>query len=134
VFGLFFLLGYQFSPRLADLGGRRFWRLPSRLRGAQRLGLSSHQHRAHLRQLGGPAPSGRPTQPAPRAGARGTYSRPALEGRRFDGHFDHRQMACSFTYTLRPSRSGRAPAHAADGLAALLDEGDISALNSGMGD
>lgn len=27
VFGLFWLLGYQFSPRLADIGGTRFWRM-----------------------------------------------------------------------------------------------------------
>ncbi len=27
VFGLVWLLGYQFSPRLADIGGVRFWRL-----------------------------------------------------------------------------------------------------------
>jgi len=27
VFGLFLLLGYQFSPRLTDLGDKRFWRL-----------------------------------------------------------------------------------------------------------
>lgn len=27
VFGLFHLLGYQFSPCLADLGGMRFWRI-----------------------------------------------------------------------------------------------------------
>lgn len=27
VFGLFRLLGYRFSPRLADIGGTRFWRL-----------------------------------------------------------------------------------------------------------
>jgi TnpA family transposase len=26
VFGLFWLLGYQFSPRLADIGKARFWR------------------------------------------------------------------------------------------------------------
>ena len=30
VFGLFFLLGYQFSPRLADLGEARFWRIDPR--------------------------------------------------------------------------------------------------------
>ena len=29
VFGLFRLLGYRFSPRLADIGGTRFWRLQS---------------------------------------------------------------------------------------------------------
>lgn len=27
VFGLFWLLGYQYSPRLADIGGARFWRI-----------------------------------------------------------------------------------------------------------
>ncbi len=27
VFGLFHLLGYQFSPRLADVGGARYWRI-----------------------------------------------------------------------------------------------------------
>jgi len=30
VFGLFWLLGYQFSPRLADIGEARFWRMDSR--------------------------------------------------------------------------------------------------------
>ncbi|OEF85393.1 hypothetical protein A142_01840 [Vibrio splendidus 12E03] len=29
VFGLFRLLGYRFSPRLADLGGQRLWRVDS---------------------------------------------------------------------------------------------------------
>ena len=29
VFGLFWLLGYQFSPRLADIGEAPFWRLDS---------------------------------------------------------------------------------------------------------
>jgi len=29
VFGLFRLLGYRFSPRLADMGGTRFWRIDS---------------------------------------------------------------------------------------------------------
>jgi transcriptional regulator with XRE-family HTH domain len=28
VFGLFRLLGYRFCPRLADIGGTRFWRIP----------------------------------------------------------------------------------------------------------
>ena len=27
VFGLFWLLGYQLSPRLADIGDARFWRI-----------------------------------------------------------------------------------------------------------
>lgn len=29
IFGLFWLLGYQFSPRLADAGSARFWRIDS---------------------------------------------------------------------------------------------------------
>ena len=27
IFGLFWLLGYQFSPRLADIGGAELWRI-----------------------------------------------------------------------------------------------------------
>jgi len=27
IFGLFWLLGYQFSPRLADIGAARLWRI-----------------------------------------------------------------------------------------------------------
>ena len=27
IFGLFWLLGYQFSPRLADIGGAKLWRI-----------------------------------------------------------------------------------------------------------
>jgi TnpA family transposase len=30
IFGLFWLLGFQFSPRLADLGDARLWRLDPR--------------------------------------------------------------------------------------------------------
>ena len=30
VFGLFWLLGYRFSPRIADIGGARFWRIDSK--------------------------------------------------------------------------------------------------------
>jgi TnpA family transposase len=30
VFGLFWLLSYQYSPRLADLGEAQFWRLDPR--------------------------------------------------------------------------------------------------------
>jgi TnpA family transposase len=30
IFALFWLLGYQFSPRLADVGGARFWRINSK--------------------------------------------------------------------------------------------------------
>ena len=40
IFGIFWLLGYQFSPRLADIGEARFWRMDRsrRLRRARRAG------------------------------------------------------------------------------------------------
>lgn len=46
VFGLFWLLGYQFSPRLADIGESRFWRMASKpdygpLNGLARQRISS---------------------------------------------------------------------------------------------
>lgn len=40
VFGLFWLLGYQFSPRLADLGGLRFWRIDRRAHYAALNGIA----------------------------------------------------------------------------------------------
>ena len=54
VFGLFWLLGYQFSPRLADIGEARFWRLDATadygvLNGIAR---ASDQHRADRAALG----------------------------------------------------------------------------------
>jgi TnpA family transposase len=30
IFGIFWLLGYQFSPRIADIAGSRFWRIDSK--------------------------------------------------------------------------------------------------------
>jgi TnpA family transposase len=30
IFGIFHLLGYQFSPRIADVGGARFWHIDPR--------------------------------------------------------------------------------------------------------
>lgn len=43
VFGLFFLLGYQFSPRLADLGQARFWRIDPRADYGALNGLARHR-------------------------------------------------------------------------------------------
>jgi len=49
VFGLFRLLGYRFSPRLADIGGTRFWRVdPTAAYG--KLDLVS-QHRLSLQRI-----------------------------------------------------------------------------------
>jgi TnpA family transposase len=43
VFGLFWLLGYRFSPRMADMGGSRFWRIdPSAEYGALN-GIARHK-------------------------------------------------------------------------------------------
>jgi len=48
VFGLFWLLGYQFSPRLADIGEARFWRMdPAADHGALN-GLARHRVNVEL--------------------------------------------------------------------------------------
>jgi TnpA family transposase len=48
VFGLFWLLGYQFSPRLADVGEGRFWRMdPAANHGAMN-GLARHRVNTEL--------------------------------------------------------------------------------------
>jgi len=43
VFGLFRLLGYQFSPRLADIGAARFWRIDRAADYGPLSGLARHQ-------------------------------------------------------------------------------------------
>ena len=49
IFALFWILGYQFSPRLADIGGARFWRLDSHADYGLLNDLSRHQvHRERI--------------------------------------------------------------------------------------
>jgi TnpA family transposase len=43
VFGLFWLLGYQFSPRLADIGDARFWRIDKNADYGVLNGLARHR-------------------------------------------------------------------------------------------
>jgi TnpA family transposase len=43
VFGLFRLLGYRFSPRLADIGGTRFWRIDPNADYGQLNDISRHR-------------------------------------------------------------------------------------------
>jgi len=43
IFGLFHLLGYQFSPRLADIGAARFWRIDPRADYGALQGVARHQ-------------------------------------------------------------------------------------------
>ena len=45
VFGLFRLLGYSFSPRLADIGGTRFWRADPKADYGKLNAISQHKHR-----------------------------------------------------------------------------------------
>jgi TnpA family transposase len=49
VFGLFRLLGYRFSPRLADIGGARFWRINSQAHYGKLDAIS--QHRLNLQRI-----------------------------------------------------------------------------------
>lgn len=48
VFGLFYLLGYQFSPRLADIGATRFWRMDKDADYGPLNGLARHHISARL--------------------------------------------------------------------------------------
>ncbi len=48
VFGLFWLLGYQFSPRLADLGNLRFWHMGSTTDYGALRGLARHPIKPQL--------------------------------------------------------------------------------------
>ncbi|MER2517230.1 MAG: Tn3 family transposase [Candidatus Accumulibacter phosphatis] len=43
VFGLFRLLGYRFSPRLADIGGTRFWRIDPHADYGQLNAIATHR-------------------------------------------------------------------------------------------
>lgn len=49
VFGLFRLLGYRFSPRLADIGGTRFWRIDPKADYGELNEIS--RHRLSLRRI-----------------------------------------------------------------------------------
>ena len=48
VFGLFWLLGYQFSPRLADTGTARFWRLDPKADYGVLDGIARQKVKVHL--------------------------------------------------------------------------------------
>jgi TnpA family transposase len=49
IFGLFRLLGYRFSPRLADIGGARFWRIDPKADYGPLNGIA--RHRANMKSL-----------------------------------------------------------------------------------
>ena len=115
VFGLFWLLGYQFSPRLADIGDARFWRIDRsrRLRRTQRPGAPSHRYRAHQAELGGPAAPGRIAQARPdpcrRHHARSAGQRPPDHaGPRARRTRPHREDAAHAWLHRQP---GKAPPH-----------------------
>jgi len=48
VFGLFWLLGYQFSPRIADIGEARFWRMNTEAEYGALNGLACHRVNSDL--------------------------------------------------------------------------------------
>jgi TnpA family transposase len=48
IFGIFWLLGYQFSPRIADIGGARFWRVDPKADYGALNNLASHKARTAL--------------------------------------------------------------------------------------
>ncbi|MDA8250593.1 MAG: Tn3 family transposase [Rhodospirillales bacterium] len=48
IFGIFWLLGYQFSPRIADIGGTRFWRVDATADYGALDKLASHKVKTDL--------------------------------------------------------------------------------------
>ena len=78
IFGIFHLLGYQFSPRLADIGGTRFWRVDGKADYGALDELAAQRINVKLIRpaLGGPAAPGRLAQTRHRAG-RGPDPNPA---------------------------------------------------------
>jgi len=48
IFGIFWLLGYQFSPRIADIGGARFWRIDPKADYGALNNLAAHKVRMAL--------------------------------------------------------------------------------------
>ena len=48
IFGIFWLLGYQFSPRIADIGGARFWRIDPKADYGPLNNFASHKVRMGL--------------------------------------------------------------------------------------
>lgn len=48
IFGLFYLLGYQFSPRLADIGTTRFWRIDKEANYGALNGVARHRINTRL--------------------------------------------------------------------------------------
>ncbi len=48
VFGLFWLLGYRFSPRIADIGGARYWRMDAGADYGQLNGIARNRINTHL--------------------------------------------------------------------------------------
>ncbi len=46
IFAIFWLLGYQYSPRIADIGGSRFWRIDPKADYGVFNNLASHKVRA----------------------------------------------------------------------------------------
>ncbi len=48
IFGIFWLLGYQFSPRIADVGGARFWRVDAAADYGPLDKLASHKVRTGI--------------------------------------------------------------------------------------
>jgi TnpA family transposase len=48
IFGIFWLLGYQFRPRIADIGGARFWRIDPKADYGPLNNFASHKVRMGL--------------------------------------------------------------------------------------
>jgi TnpA family transposase len=55
VFGLFTLLGHRFSPRIANIGGARYWRIDPSADYGPLNGIARHRVNLNLIRVGWPA-------------------------------------------------------------------------------
>ncbi len=121
VFGLFRLLGYQFSPRLADIGSARFWRITRNADYGPLGGLAATTSTPTSSPRTGTTCSGSPAAwpPAPSAPPSSCASCKAVAGPpRSDGPSPSsagspRPCTCSPTSTTRPTAGASSPSSTA---------------------
>jgi len=121
VFGLFRLLGYQFSPRLADLGDARFWRTNPDADYGPLNGIARHRVNTDLIASSWTTCSASPAAcpPAPSAPARSSAScnaavdppRPVARSPNSAG--SPRPSTCSPTSTTSPTGGASSPSSTA---------------------
>ncbi len=121
VFGLFRLLGYQFSPRLADIGGARFWRIDRTADYGSLNGLARHTidtdlittHWDDLLRVAGSLATGTVRASQLLRVLQGGGRLPRWAGPSPNSAGSPRPSTCSPTSTTRPTADGSSPSSTA---------------------